>query len=258
MIDERYVELINKELDGFNTESESKELQRFLSENDEALQYYDELRRAASALKRVEHVEPPSFLRTHILNSVKSLPVPVRSGFGWVNTVQDLFRRRASVKYGVVFATGLCIGILLFAIVGPWRRDGMPPASKVSGSMVSRSETSRLQLIDSVTLDGSGFRSLFKTFRGDGTITVDCAVAAGENLRLELSPNPYELKFVAFNRLEGTDIDMRAEGEKVILTGTKLEHGLITFTQVASPQQPIDVHIYRGGTVIGSVSIRTN
>jgi hypothetical protein len=54
MIDERYIELINKELDGLNTESESKELEQFLSENDEALQYYDGLLHAASALKRVE------------------------------------------------------------------------------------------------------------------------------------------------------------------------------------------------------------
>lgn len=258
MIDERYVELINKELDGFNTESESEELQRFLSENDEALQYYDELLRTASALKRVELAEPPSFLKTHILNSVNSLPVPVRPGFGWMNAMMDLFRRRPSVRYGVVFASGLCLGMLLFTIVGPWRRDGMPPASKVSGSMVSRTEASRLQVIDSVALDGSGFRSVFKTFGGDGNITVDCAVVAGENLRLELSADPHELKFVRFNRLKGTDIDMTAEGEKIILTGTKLEHGLITYTQIASPQQPIDVRLYRGGTVIGSISVRTN
>jgi|GEM_PF-3184780 len=258
MIDERYVELINKELDGFNTESESKELQQFLSENGEALQYYDELLRAASALKRVDQVEPPSFLKTHILNSIKSLPVPVRSGLGWMNTVLDLFRQRPSVRYGVVFASGLCIGILLFAIVGPWRRDGMPLASKVSGSMVSRTEISRLHVIDSVALDGSGFQSVFKTFRGDGNVTVECAVEADENLRLELSADPRELKFMGFNRLGGTDIDVIATGGKIVFTGAKSEHGLITFTEVASPQQPIEVRIYKEGTVVGNVSIRTN
>ena len=258
MIDERYIELINKELDGFNTGSESKELEQFLSENDEALKYYDELLRTASALKRVEQVEPPSFLKTHILNSVKALPVPIRSGFGWVNNVLDLFRQRPIARYAVVFASGLCVGILLLLIADPWRQDGMPDASKVSGSMVLPTEIARMQKIDSVSLNGSGFRSVFKTLRGDGNITVECAVAASENLRLELSADPKELKFVGVNRLGGTDNDVMSTGGRVIFTGTKSEHGLITFAEIASPQQPIEVRVYKGGTVIGNVSVRTN
>ena len=258
MIDERYTELINKELDGFNTESESKELEQFLSENDEALKYYDELLRTASALKRVEQVEPPSFLETHILNSIKALPIPTRSGFGWVNNVLELFRQRPIARYAVVFASGLCVGILLLLIADPWRQDGMPDASKVSGSMVLPKEISRLQKIDSVALDGSGFRSVFKTLRGDGNITVECAVASSENLRLELSADPEELKFVGVNRLGGTDNDVMATGGRVIFTGTRSEHGLITFAEIASSQQPIEVRVYKGGTVVGNFSIRTN
>ena len=258
MIDERYVELINKELDGLNAESESKELEQFLSENGDALQYYDELLRAASALKRVEQVEPPSFLRTHILNSVKALPVPARSGFGWASNVLDLFRQRPIVRYAVVFASGLCVGILLLVLANQRRQDEMPDTLKVSGSMVLPAEISRLQKIDSVSLDGSGFRSVFKTMRGDGNITVECAVTAAEYLRLELSVDPEELKFMGVSRLGGTDNDVMATGGRVIFTGTKSEHGLITFAQVVTPQQPIKVRVYKGGTVIGSVSIRTN
>jgi hypothetical protein len=258
MIDEQHVELINKELDGLNTESESKELEQFLSENHEALQYYEELLLAASALKRIEQVEPPSFLKTHILNAVKALPAPIRSGIGWINRVVDLFRQRPIARYAVVFASGLCVGILILVLADPWQQDELPDASKVSGSMVLPTDLSRLQKIDSVALDGSGFRSVFKTLRGDGNITVECAVSASDNLRLELSADPEELKFVGVNRLGGTDNDVMATGGRVIFTGTKSEHGLITFAQVVSPQQPIEVRVYKGGTVVGSVSVRTN
>ena len=258
MIDERYMELINKELDGVNSEAESKELEQVLSENGEALQYYDELLRAASALKRVEQVEPPSFLKTHILNSIKALPVPVRSGFGWMNNMLDVFRRRPIARYALVFASGLCVGILVLVMAELWRQNEMPDASKLSGSMVLPSEISRLQKIDSVALDGSGFRTVFKSLRGDGTITLECVVTASENLRVELNADLDELKFVGVNRLGGADNDVMAMGGRVIFTGTKSEHGLITFTQVASPQQPIEVRIYRGGTVIGNAAIRTN
>jgi hypothetical protein len=258
MIDERYIELINKELDGFNTEAESKELEEYLSDNSEALQFYDELLRAASALKRVEEVEPPSFLKTHILNSVKALPIPARPGFGWIHAALDMFRQRPVVRYSVVFASGLCVGILLLVVAEQWRQDEMPDSSKVSGSMVLPKEISRLQKIDSVALDGSGFRSIFKTLRGEGNITVECTVAASENLRVELSADLDELKFAGINRLGGTDNDVMATAGRVIFTGTKSEHGLITFAEVSTPQQPIVVRLYKGGRVIGNVSIRTN
>ena len=124
--------------------------------------------------------------------------------------------------------------------------------------MVLPTEIARMQKIDSVSLNGSGFRSVFKTLRGDGNITVECAVAASENLRLELSADPKELKFVGVNRLGGTDNDVMSTGGRVIFTGTKSEHGLITFAEIASPQQPIEVRVYKGGTVIGNVSVRTN
>lgn len=258
MIDERYVELINKELDGLNTESESKELKHFLSAHNEALKYYNELLRTASALRRIDQVEPPSFLKTHILNSVKSLPVPVRSRFGWTNSVLDVFRRRPVVRYGAVFASGLCVGILLLVIADPWRQNEMPHASKLSGSMLSRPDISRLQMIDSIALDGSGYQGHFRTFRGDGTLTVECVVAAGENLELELSSDPEELKFVGVHRLGGADNDVTVTAGKVVFTGTKSEHDMVTFTNVVSPHQPIEVRLYKGGTVITSVLVRTN
>ena len=258
MLDERTIELINKELDGVNTEAESRELEQFLGQDREALQYYDELLRAASALKRVEQVEPPSFLKTHILNSVRALPVPIRSGFRWINNVLEAFRQRPIARYAIVFASGLCVGILLLVLTDSLRQDEMPDASKVSGSMVLAREISRLQKIDSVAFDGSGFRSVFKTFRGDGNITVECVVTANEDLRVQVSADLDELRFVGFSRFGGTENDVMATGGTVIFTGTRSEHGLITFRQVASPRQPIEVRVYKGGTVIGNVSVRTN
>jgi hypothetical protein len=256
MIDDRTIELINKELDGLNSESESKELEVLLSENDEALKYYDEILRAASVLKRIEQVEPPSFLKTHILNSISALPTP--NSVGFVARILSVFRQRPAVRYAVVFASGLCVGILLLLIADPWHQDQVPDAATVSGTMIVPAEVSRLQKIDSVAVDGTGFRGVFKTLKGDGTITVECAVASSENLRLEMSADPEELKFVAVNRLGGTESDVMATGGRVIFTGTKSEHGLITFTELAAPRQPIEVRVYKGGAVVGTISIRTN
>jgi hypothetical protein len=258
MIDERTRELINRELDGCCSEEESRELEAFLSENEEALQYYDELLRAASALKRVEPAEPPSFLKTHILNSIQALPHPERERMTLIPRIRELFRKSPTARYSVVFASGLALGILLLLVFGPWQQTDIPDVSKVSGSMVMPSDIARLQLIDSVALDGAGFRSFFRTLRGDGSVVLDCAVSSADNLRLELVADSEELKFAGVNRLNSTDNDLVATGGRVVFTGVKSEHGLITYTQVANPRQPIMVRIYKSGIVAGSVSVRTN
>ena len=258
MIDERHIELINKELDGLNTEAESKELELCFSENDEALKYYDELLLAAQALKRVEQVEPPSFLRTHILNSLQALPVPTSQGAKWIESVLNIFRQRPVARYALAFAGGVCATILLFLVTEPGHQQDMPDISRLSGSMMLPPEIARLPKVDSVSVDGSGFRAVFRTLKGNGTITVDCAIAATENVRLDLSGDPEELKFEGIQRLGGTDNDIMATGARVIFTGTKSEHSVITFTELADPRQPIEVHLYKGGTAIGNVTVRTN
>jgi hypothetical protein len=258
MIDERTIELINRELDGCCSEEESRELEAFLSENEEALQYYDELLRAASAMKSVEQAEPPSFLKTHILNSIQALPRPEPERLALISRIRELFRQSPTVRYSTVFASGLVLGVVLLLVFGPWQQSEIPDVSKVSGSMVLPSDIARLPVIDSVGIDGAGFRSSFKTLRGDGSIVLDCAVSSVDNLRLELIADMDELKFAGVNRLTGTDNDLVATGGRVVFTGVKSERGLITYSQVATPRQPITIRIYKSGNVAGSVSVRTN
>jgi len=256
MIDERTIELINKELDGLNDETESKELEQLLGENEEALQYYDELLRAASTLKRMEHAEPPSFLKTHILNTITNLPAKERAGIGWIKTILEAFSRRTSTKYAVVFASGLCVGILLLIIANPWRHP-TPDPSEVGGSMILPTEVARMQRIDSVVVDGDGFRAVFRSFEGNGAVAIDCAIASADNIRLELSADPEELRFVGVNRLGGTDNDVMAMGGRVIFTGTRSERSLVSFFEVTAPQRPIEARLFKGGTAARTVAIRT-
>ncbi len=258
MIDERYTELINKELDGLNTEAESKELEQFLSENDEALQYYDELLRAASALKRVEQVEPPSYLRAHILNSIRIAPASGISRFAWIERVLNVFRQRPFPRYAIIFASGLCVGAVVFIFGSSTRQENAPDVSELTGSMIPLSDLSHLQKIDSVSVNREGLQGTFRTLKSEGKILVDFSVASSEDIRLELSADQDELMFVGVSRISGSANDLFATGGRVIFAGITRDHSIVTFAETAAPQNALDCRILKGGTVVYSLSLKTH
>ena len=258
MIEERYVELINKELDGLNTESESQELEKYLSENVEALTYYEDLLRTASALKHAEEIQPPSYLKTHILNSIKFDQPLNASRFAWIDGVMEVFRQRPFPKYALVFAAGLCVGILIFIFGTPSHQEEGPEVSKLTGSMILLSDLSHLQKIDSVSVKREGLQGTFKTFKSEGKILVDFSVTSPEDIRLELSADQEELTFVGVSRINGSANDVIATGGRVIFTGIKSDHSIVTYSEAAAPQNALDCRILKGGTVVQSISLRTH
>lgn len=258
MMEERYVELINKEIDGLNTPSESQELKSYLSKNEEARKFYDDLLRTAKALKRVEEMQPPSYLKNHILNSIKFGPAPLASRPAWMTKVVEIFQRRPLPRYALVFAAGLCVGILLIIFANPFGNDNVPDVSKLSGSMILLTDLSHLQTIDSVWVNNEGINGTFKTYRSEGKVLVEFAVKSPEDLKVELNSDPEQLTFGGVSRLEGAESDVIVTGGKIVFTGVKSDHSIITFSETGSVQQALNCRIFKGNSMVQSISLRTN
>lgn len=136
MMNDRTLELINREIDGLNSPSESSELQSTLSDNPSAKQFYEEQKRIAGILNGVTPVEPPSSIKHNVMREVRAEAVAPRqiskrvvtdvSWLHWTNTVR--------------IAVGMAAGILLMAIF--WPSTGSLPVNDwdVSGTLVSRGD----------------------------------------------------------------------------------------------------------------------
>jgi hypothetical protein len=136
-MEEKYVELMNREIDGLNSRAESAELEKYLHRNPEAGRYYRELLFVAGALNRVPEVEPPAGLKASILNSIfgKEAEAPAgareagaavvagaRTSAGRIRrpaSVFDLFRIRWEPRLAYVLAA--CVAVALFLFVLFWR-----------------------------------------------------------------------------------------------------------------------------------------
>ena len=112
MIDKRYIELMNREIDNLNTPAEKQDLHHYLDENIESREYYDELLAADQALMQVPEPVVPNNLEKRIINSIDfgkyDRKPESRRAFGFIHGFNK--------KYVLTFAAGLLAGIFIYAL----------------------------------------------------------------------------------------------------------------------------------------------
>jgi len=172
-IEEKYIELMNREIDGLNSGKESAELQKYLRGNPEAERYYHELLFVAGALNRVPEVEPPAELKASILRSIFGEEAGAPAGASEAGaaagvgagtgiearagrvrrpaSIFDVFRVRWEPRLAYVLAA--CAVVALFLFVLFWRVvPGRAPRDleALYGSIVSRPAAGQLLTVQPV------------------------------------------------------------------------------------------------------------
>ena len=121
MISQKFIDLMNQELDGANAPEQSRELEEFLENNEEARSYYRELALALNLFEKVAMVDPPPELNAEILARTRAADQrPETAGAGasgeglWA-ACRNLFTERRRLAHSLTFAAGLLFGVVLLA-----------------------------------------------------------------------------------------------------------------------------------------------
>lgn len=113
MIERRYIELINAEIDGENTAAQSRELRDYFVSHPEAERYYDDLRRVGEMFASDGHVEPPWDLKRTIMASFRERArarAPKRVAR---QPSRAVWPRRQRARYAYAFISGVIVGACL-------------------------------------------------------------------------------------------------------------------------------------------------
>lgn len=113
MIDEKYIELIHKEIDGVIRPEEQRMLKAYLNENPEAQTLYRELLQTVQLLNQVEEIEPSANLKERIMSSID----PNKSEAPRQKPASVSFMFRWFVKPAYTFALGMIAGLLIYGLV---------------------------------------------------------------------------------------------------------------------------------------------
>jgi hypothetical protein len=191
MLEEKYIELIQADVDGELPERSRAELSRYLLASAEARALRDELRRTCAVLDSVEPVEPPADLRGAILSGIKLPGAPARSAgraraFG--------FSPQAPVlRYAAVFAGGLIVSAVAFQF-GSTDRAALD-VTQVAGTMASQDPVANSAPVDAVSIDLEQVSGSVRLFQSATMRVLEFDLTADGPLEVVVSHDGQEARF---------------------------------------------------------------
>jgi hypothetical protein len=162
MIDERWDGLIQEEMDGVATPTDRALLYDRLARDPDVRAAYEEMQRLAGAIRNVPREEPPASLKIGVMNAIGHDPshtaVPAHaSRRGLWAGFRDAFVARPVWGGGFVFATGIAVGLLLFALVGH------SPVLDTQGLTGAMTPTEHFERLGHKNIDFNGVRGQLET-----------------------------------------------------------------------------------------------
>jgi len=257
MIEKKYFELINKEIDGTNSKAEIAKLKAYLSRNPEGRQLYEDLLKTANALRCVEEVEPPKHLKKHILNSLEFPQRSPKRKWSILHQVIEKFRRRSTPRYAVVFVSGICVGILLFVLFSQPRGLGDQETAQVSGTLALVPELLYFQALDSVAINLDEVTGTLRTFFSNDIVLAELRLQSNVSVRTEISFHSTDLTFSGFKKLAGGEESLDVGQNRIALTHLGTGRYFLSFMGQGTAEGPLEARIYTGNRLLYQKTLQT-
>lgn len=191
MLEEKYIELIQADVDGELPERSRAELSRCLLASAEARALREELRRTCGALDRVEPVEPPADLREAILSSIRLPGAPARpTGRGGLF---GFWPQGPVLRYAAVFAGGLLVSAVAFQF-GSTHRPAFD-MTQVAGTMASQDAVANSAPVDAVSIDLAQVSGSVRLFQSATMRVLEFDLATDGPLEVVVSHDGQEARF---------------------------------------------------------------
>ena len=119
MIDNKYIELMNKEIDNVITSDEKIKLHDYISSNEAAKEYFNELLLTNKYMSELSDGNPPENLKKRILNSIdfSKYSPKIKSKFSW----GYIFNPKLKLAY--TFAVGLIAGLIIYGVISNYTNN---------------------------------------------------------------------------------------------------------------------------------------
>ena len=193
-------ELLNREIDGENMPEESAALRERLARDPEMQARHGRLRELARMLATVKAAEPPPRLAEEVLRMINRSQRERLQRGSWLDALGAAFGRTPVLRYAYTFASGLAVGVVLLAFLGPTSTPTGSDRSLLSGTVLPESRRDQLRLIDQKDFIVGRTRGSATTKRSGGLIVteIELSGAAPVDVALEFDHNLFTL--LAFER----------------------------------------------------------
>ena len=256
MIDQKIIALINEELDGQTSATQSAQLRRHCETNPEAQAYADDLKRLAGVLGRVEQVEPPPSLKMGILNTIRAAARPVPPQLGFFKFIAARLSSPALPRYGFAVASGACLGVFLFVMLS----GGIDVGAKedqLSGSMGTAVLPART-VTDYGLFEGASTKASVQVVTTGVQIFVEAEVQGAEACEIGLMFPAESYTVVGIRRQGGTLESVRAQGGSVSTAVAGSGRVSMELERTGEGTPELTLELRQGGRILWDKALRAS
>lgn len=236
-------ELMNQEIDGFNSSSQSLELQEYFSKNPEARQEYAALVDLRNALSAVEELSPSENLLKRVMLAVPSNP----STFEAKRPLLDQIR---SVRFIPAFASGLAFGVMLFVlIIVLFKNNESVKLATLVGTLSSGTPLSSGHHLTSARVEREGISEVYTVSSWKEYVVVDVTIEAANSHQVSISFDKAKLLMKGYIDLENKGSFMNVESDQIQFPARGRGHYSIIFEELTN--KPIlEIRTFAGSNLI--------
>lgn len=210
-IEQKYIELINADIDGEIRAADRAELDAFLARSEEGRALHAELQELGRTLNALDALEPPPHLRRTIMNALPASSAAPRKSRGFMLTLMEL----PALRYAASFAAG---AVLTMSVVGS-KKISDEAFDDVTGLVGTISDPASLgPAADSLEIEISEVAGTVN-LRSAGTLLVlDFDLAASKAVEIVADYSDKSIWFNGFAQLESSGTSVSAEVGEVTLS----------------------------------------
>lgn len=245
MIEKKYIDLMNAELDGVNSSKESEELSEYLVSNREAKDHFEDLKFIFGRIDASKSVDPPSNLEDKIFSSISR---GKRHSYHSSDHKASWIARCFSVphlRYAAVFAAGILIGVILYSRIGyEGVGGGSFDKSRLYGTMKFVESAYGLEEIQSIDVDVGEVRGQIRLHESERALVAEVSLYSLDSIEWVLQFDKEDVLFEGFRHVDGKDCDIVAAATEARVRQTGDNKYVLFFSQNDHLDTPMVAKIY--------------
>lgn len=220
MVDQKYITLMHKEMDLEISAAEKTRLSDYLSNNPEAEEVYQQLLLVKNNLSNVKEIDPPSGLKSGILNEIdRSLYNADNKKETSIIVGRPFFQRRR-VQTAFAIAAGIIIGLVLYPLIGYAPQDqNWGTINEITGTIgphdsIQGQKTQSKKIVVNELQGSIDIRQTRKT------ILVVFNLSGRDKFDIQLNYDPNILTFFSLQPQSASDIILHHNKNDILITAT--------------------------------------
>lgn len=256
MIDKKYIELINKEIDGLNSQKDSAKLKEYLAKNSEAQNLYDDLVKLSHTLRRVNDFDPPPNLKKHILNSIKWNKYTFKEKRNFL--IPPIPSIRFKFNFVYTFSAGLIVGIIIYSIfLNKILKTTSLDISHLTGTLIINDSSLKFETTEQLEINLKEGYGTLNIKNAENLVLAELYLTTQKQIEVVLEYAEQDMILNSLTHLNQKGIHANIGDNYIKINHTGDHKYIFIFKDKTSAITPISFKVFSDGTLLYEKTILT-